>query len=690
MKADYLSFKRATSVCLLGLAIQLVLGLILLIYSVITRDHAALTAALYVLTGIVVWLSLAVVYDQHRRERLEALEADSLKQGSSVFEESGDELRVAARRVAWMHKYMLPGVSLALAALLIGVGYWRLAGANGGLFWIKQEMDPTKAPPRGWPIALGLILAFVGFVFARYVSGMAKQKVWANLRAGAAQAVGGAIMGLGMVIAQFVSLAGPDVVLRYIHVIFPGLMIVLGAEIVLNFVLTIYRPRKTGEIPRPAYDSRILGFVAAPDRIAESIGGAINYQFGFDVTGSWFYQLLSRSITALVLVGAVVVWAMTWVAVVQPDEQGLRLRNGRLVGEALRPGAYLKWPWPFEKVERQRVAAPIRVDLAGPSPGDVKSLLWTNEHKVKEKQMIVQPAAAEAAIRQTTIAGAPPDQKAGGAPADQKSSVVKDVSLINIEVPVFYRITDAVKFDHLAQDGMQDRILQALGRREVMTYLATRSMDDVLGSGRIAASDEMRKLVEKKFKEQDAGVEVLFVGIEGVHPPLDTAFDFESVVQSEQNRLGAIEAAHTEETTTLTQAVGSVALARRIVQEIGVLDKMDKTSPNPESLKQQQKIEDLLAAAGGQAAITIQRAKADRWTKHMGVRGQSERYAGQLAAYRAAPTVYTAQLYFDMLASILKGARVYIVPDKGVEVRTNLEDVLTGGSAFQKALENPQ
>jgi hypothetical protein len=151
MKADYLSFKRASTVSLLGLVIQLFLGLALLIYSVIYFDGAALTASLYVLLGLPVWLSLAIVFDQHRRERLEALEAESLKQGASVFEEAGDELRVAARRVAIMHKYLLPAVSLAMAAMLIGIGWWRfsqgLALVRGG------EIDPTRCRRASGPIA---------------------------------------------------------------------------------------------------------------------------------------------------------------------------------------------------------------------------------------------------------------------------------------------------------------------------------------------------------------------------------------------------------------------------------------------------------------------------------------------------------------------------------------------------------
>jgi len=323
MKADYQSFKRAAATSLLGLGLQLAMGLVLLIYGVVRHDQAAQNGACYVLLGIAVWLILAVVFDQHRRERIEALEADALAQAgareSSVFGQQADEMRVAAKRLAWMHKVLVPVVSLMLAAALFGLGWWRF-GIGKALFdndiyrkTIADAAEKGVVHDHGWLIAIGLGLAFTGFVFARYVSGMAKQPVWANLKAGAAQAVGAAVVGLALAVGSFVESLGQNVIARALPAAIPIFMMVMSGEIVLNFLLGVYRPRTPGEIPRPALDSRILGFIAAPDRLAESIGGALNYQFGFDVTGSWFYQLLSKSVTALVLMGLVVIWGLTCV-----------------------------------------------------------------------------------------------------------------------------------------------------------------------------------------------------------------------------------------------------------------------------------------------------------------------------------------------------------------------------------------
>ncbi|MEO0632431.1 MAG: hypothetical protein AAFY46_17140, partial [Planctomycetota bacterium] len=77
MKADYLSYKRATGVALLGAGIQVVLGSALLIFGLLRADEASITASIFVLLGIVVWVALAIVFDQHRRERIEAIEQEN-------------------------------------------------------------------------------------------------------------------------------------------------------------------------------------------------------------------------------------------------------------------------------------------------------------------------------------------------------------------------------------------------------------------------------------------------------------------------------------------------------------------------------------------------------------------------------------------------------------------------------------
>lgn len=672
MKADHLAYARAVSVSLLGLALQLVLGLALLIYGVLGKDHAAVSGAYIVLLLAVPWLALAIVFDQHRRERLEHMEAQTLAatqaRQTSVFEGAGDELRVAARRLAWMHRFLMPAVSLLVAGSLLAVGIVRVMSGHA-LVEPDQFVAPTS---RGWALAIGVAMGVIGFVFARFVSGMAKQPIWQNLRGGAGASVGAALIGLALIVGQLVQLAGIDAVLRHLQQVVPALAVVLGVEILLALVLNIYRPRKVGEVPRPAFDSRILSFIASPDRIAQSVGGAINYQFGVDVTGTWAYQLVARVALGLVLVGAAVVWLMTTLEVIEPNQRALRLRNGALVSE-VGPGLYPKLPWPVEVFPTEETTVSRRVDLMTLAPTLAGPILWTNDHQTEEVYAIVQPTAKLPAN----------DGRVGTSGVSQaEQDATRDIALVAVEIPLEYVISDLTKWDRFAAPEARENLLKAVARREAFAYLATLNEDELLGAGAVKAGVELRRLVQARFDQMESGAKVLSMNIEGVHPEREASKGFEQVVSDEQRGQGALEQGRTIAIRTLTESAGSVDLARRITQEIAGLSAMRaRGAAEAELVAQESRIEDLIMQAGGAAGVLIERARAQRWQLHMAARGRTEAYGGQLAAYAAAPALYRANLYFQMLRDVWRDARVYITPAEPW-VTLDLKDVDTGANVL--------
>ncbi len=184
MRADALAYSRAASVSLFGLGAQITLWLILLAYGIFGRDALAISAAWLTLIGVPAWLGLLLTFHQHKLERLEDAEAEayagSTAQQASVFQGADSELRVATKRLAWMHTFLLPGVSIIIAVALLLVGWLRFGAARD----LTDPLTFTDTPPfTGWAVAVGLAVGVTGFVLARFVAGMARQKVWASLRA---------------------------------------------------------------------------------------------------------------------------------------------------------------------------------------------------------------------------------------------------------------------------------------------------------------------------------------------------------------------------------------------------------------------------------------------------------------------------------------------------------------------------
>ena len=688
MNADHLAFRRAMSVSLLGLVLQLVFALLLLVYGIVGGDPAAVTGATIMFVGLFAWGSLALVFNQHRLERLEALEQESYRASSlaeaSVFEEDARGHRVQSERLNWMHRWLLPTVGLIVAALYITFGIVLLRGHSTDL--AAQSGGEFAGPPHaGWAIAIGVGLAAAGFVFGRFVAGMAKQSAWNLLNAGAAAAVAASLIGLGLAVAHFLSaVVGTTAGLRVLPIVLDVFMLALGVEVLLNFVLSAYRPRKPGEFVRPAFDSRVLAFVAAPDRIAQSISEAVNYQFGFDVSGTWFYKLLSRSLAILLLLGVVVGWLMSSLQVVNPDERALVLRNGRLTetsggGTSVGPGLVVSLPWPFSELLRFPASALNQIDAGDVRVGEQEPvILWTTQRTADVEYFVV---------RATDGAGA---------------DAVSELALLSVEVPVQYRVSDLERYVMLAQDAppifdeqlgrlrddperFRRELLRSIASRVAWQELASHSVDEVLGSARAEIADRVMTAVQREFDRAsgEGAIEVVFTGLVGAAPEAETANAFEGVVSADSDRQARIERARAQEIAALAEVAGTVEQAERIIAALNERDRMLNAGERDRLEPLEERIIELIQASGGQASQVIERARAERWAKLLGARSQLVQSRGLSASYEAAPRLFRTSRRLELLRQLAAESRVWITPfpaeiedRSGLEPQINIDGIL--------------
>tara|TARA_E500000318_G_scaffold8683_1_gene7905 strand:- start:22360 stop:24474 length:2115 start_codon:yes stop_codon:yes gene_type:complete len=693
-QGDYLTYRKAANTAIIGLVIQLVLTLSVFFYAQSSGDDSAAAGTIFLLSGVLVWGVLLLVFDQHRRERIETMEAEQLAvtgaAAASAFESTGDELRVAARRLAFMYKWIVPGTAVLLALITIWFGF-------GAFQSIEPDTLNTTSKP-GWALAVGISIAVVGFVFARFVSGMAKVDAWSNLRAGATTSVAAALVGLVLAIGGFLELAlGIGLLVNYGPYIISIGMMAYGAEIILNILLDLYRPRKPGELPRPAFDSRFLSLLAAPDRIAENVGEAVNYQFGIDVTSSWFYQLLSKWIVTLVAIAVGIGWLMSSLVVVEPHERGLILTNG-VISEPLfsfgdtgdgdvGPGLHVKWPWPFSRYETPvsvgrgdeevRTTTGVRVlHLASNPPEEDKNIiLWTENHTRGERLNIVQPERN-------------PEIETRG--DDEATSTVAELSLVAAEVPMHYVVRNVKLFDQFAAPGQREQVLLQVGRRVVTQYLGERAIDEILAMSRTSMPKELKHRLSEAYGQfndgQGAGIEILFVGVNGVHPPTRVAPSFERVISARQNRESLIEEARKSQIAKLADIAGSVELAEEISAKLVALDDLRRSSGSDSDafIEAELEVQRLLERAGGEAGEFILSASANRWVRHMSERGLASLLQGQQEAYLAAPELYRSNMYFEALIEAMRESRVYLTPGEleSLKVRLELQDKKAGTTVF--------
>jgi regulator of protease activity HflC (stomatin/prohibitin superfamily) len=113
------------------------------------------------------------------------------------------------------------------------------------------------------------------------------------------------------------------------------------------------------------------------------------------------------------------------------------------------------------------------------------------------------------------------------------------VSLLAVSIPVQYQITNLASWAYINEDPAT--LLTNIAERAVVQYLATADFNDLMSSGREAASEALRQNIQEQADLLKLGAQISFVGLEDIHPPtgnkqLKVAQKFEDVIGAAETR----------------------------------------------------------------------------------------------------------------------------------------------------------
>jgi modulator of FtsH protease HflK len=665
MNNDELTYRRGTTAALAGLAVQVVLCVATGLIGAWAQSPAIQAATWHIAGGIPIWIILAIIYQQHSVERTETLAAEKLATQdattAAIFGETSDELQLARNRLDRLYAYGLPAVSFGVALYLIAAGLallYRAAGFGTDRIALSLSKDCN---PVGLMFATAGV-AFVAFIAARWISGYTRVREWQLLRGGASYLMGTFLVAaLLLAGAAAVAIVKETSFFELLARLVPSMMILIGSEILLTSLLAAYRPKRPGEIPRPAFDSRFLGLLTAPESLGHVVGELINYQFGVEVSRSWFYQMLGRAVTPLTVFAGGVLLALSTLVIVGPDEQGIVLRQGALARGPVGPGIHFKAPWPVETAEIYPTGKVLQLTISSDKLGRFEKkregLLWTGGDDDASKMGLELFLCA-------------PESAAGGG----------SLSLLMADVIVQYRIGNLVTFLE-GSTAARDSI-ELVTQQEASTYFASKPLDELLSKGRTEGGPELQKRIQSRVDSLGLGFEIVDVGICTLQPPPGkVAREFHRQIGAQQQRETLVQRAYKDAIVTLAKVAGSVERSRKIndaivrlddsrtaaaevAAKIGARDVLPITAQ--QLAKQEIEIEELLGEARGEAAEIIHKARSDRWKKTIGERSALERFAGQLLAYQAAPAYFRTKQYLEVLAnSLVDRRKVVIAGDKG-------------------------
>ncbi len=226
----------------------------------------------------------------------------------------------------------------------------------------------------------------------------------------------------------------------------------------------------------------------------------------------------------VILAILLVLWAASGIYIVAPDEMGVVKRFGRYV-YMTKPGPHFHIPYPVETVLKPKVTEVKRIEIGfrtiDPGPParyrsvPKESLMLTGDENIVDMDLIVQYR-------------------------------VKDPVNYLFEV---YNIPKTVK------DATEAAIREVVGKNNI---------DEILTTGKYKVQQDTKKLLQRILDKYKAGIMVVAVQLQDVHPPEQVMQAFKDVASAKEDKIKYINEAQGYRNDVIPKAKGQ---AEKILNE---------------------------------------------------------------------------------------------------------------------------
>jgi membrane protease subunit HflK len=191
-------------------------------------------------------------------------------------------------------------------------------------------------------------------------------------------------------------------------------------------------------------------------------------------------------------------WLISGVFLVQPDQQAVVTRFGAVVEPRVPPGLHYAFPWPVDSV-----------------------------YKLKVQQ-----------TRRLAIGGDLSDGVLGRTQPNISQFVTGDKNIINVNVVVQYSVGDPARFLFHTQDVAAT--IGAIIESELARRIAHIRVDDVLTTEKVAIQNGVRQAAQEDIDGYQTGVILATVNIDSVTPPGEVADSFRDVASARADAIRTV------------------------------------------------------------------------------------------------------------------------------------------------------
>jgi regulator of protease activity HflC (stomatin/prohibitin superfamily) len=383
-----------------------------------------------------------------------------------------------------------------------------LLGAAG---WLVILPGPLAAGGTGsiQIFAYGWLALAVWFFFLeRWWSGQAGERAFSSARRGALWLlIGGSVLqAAALWAALYWERAWAERAAWVLLVIVGGLVLEFFVRWVARFYQT---PELRGALPGlwQSWFLRALGGGRGGWReVVTAWLGRWEETTGARLQDAQLARQVGKWLIPVVLGAAALAWLSTSWTVVPIGFTGVRETFGRFGEQGLAPGLHASWPTPWGRIHLVGTGAVHSLSVGFVSDLE-RPVLWNEKHLEGEENFLVGDGD----------------------------------ELLTINLPVFWRVENAPQFLVAVQDAPV--ALSALAQQQLLRTLQGRGIFALMSTEREAVAAEIRMGLTAAVRDLGLGVEILFVGLQDIHPPVQVAEAYQAVAAAEEERQAAIERA---------------------------------------------------------------------------------------------------------------------------------------------------
>lgn len=297
----------------------------------------------------------------------------------------------------------------------------------------------------------------------------------------------------------------------------------------------------------------------------------------------------------LIVIIAALVWAGSGIYIVQPDEAGVVLRFGRM-SRITSSGLNYHLPYPLETVETPRVTEVKRVEVGF-------------------RTVSVGPPSRTESIPQESL------------------MLTGDENIVDIDMIVQFKIKDPEEYLFRVRDIFST--MRKVSEATLRQIVGKHKIDTVLTDGKFEVQNQILESLQETIDLYDAGIVVVAVQLQDVHPPEQVRDAFKDVASAleDKNRF-------------INQAQGYQ--------------------------------NDIIPKTRGRGEEIIRQSESFNRERILRAEGDVQRFLAVLEEYRKSPDVTKRRMYIETMEKILPGLKKYIAKLDGNNNLMPLLDMRTG------------